>query len=1082
MKASGSRFVPYVENGVLFLDRAGAHERTRISVGSDAWYSWLTTAHSFVFYGRTGHFTARTRRRKGTNYWYAARRLGGSLKELYLGKGEDITLRRLDDVAASINDVATWWSHRAARPSADQHKQDSGVETRATPRLIETKLQAPQVRPSDLIQTQALGQLTQMVDYPLTVVSAPVGYGKTTLLARWVAESSLPAAWVSLDAGDNDPTRFWTYVSAALTRLVPGLFFAMEPLLRASNVQMPEVIADAIANALSEAAEPTLLVLDDYGAIVRDNALIHKGMTVLVDHLPAMAHLVLISQGDLPLPLVRLRTRQRLFELRPADLQFTLEETRLFLRERMHLEPSEQDVEALNRRSEGWIAGLQLAALAAPKSGDISAWIAQFSGAHRQVFDYLIRDVLNQQEPEIQEFLLTVAPLDQLSGSLCDAVTGSNDSQLKLEALERAGLFLIPVDDHREWYRFHQLFARALLQQAQKTHPARVAETYARASEWCEANGVWLGAIDYALKARDFDRAAEMLEIYAEQMFTRDFLMLLRHRLDRLPEGLLRARPRLAMLQAFAFFVSGDYPAFKARLREASDGFVMRAGSSMTTSEWRLLRGELLALYLDACRQFGARLQPGDVQGAPLTTRDKLAAERVPLGVVMSRKALETLPSRHPFRDLVLGNLAAGYFLDGQLQDAEHLLDDVLRVCEARGDVYYIIQIVQLAGLVRLYEGRLNEAVRLCQRGVALVERYEDQSIGSMIYAVLGAIAYARNDLEGAERLLSGDLSPRHNPILMLLVGFPARAHLQMARGRAAEAHATIAGALAIHVRAEDEGRRTSPWLVRYLEAHDACLWLLEGNTEAAADWVRTVEGYSADIGLGWREPPIFIHEWENLVLARAYLAMDRPGDALSLLQTLREQTQEGGRIFRLLQALTLEAVGFEALADRQASLSALQRALELGAPRGIVRPFLDGGPALHGLLEVFVAEHGQASAKALDPSVRAYAASLVAALAPQQRDDRQAIAASQLGPSAIRSTSVAITPDLTAREIEVLRLIARGASNQEIADDLVIALPTVKRHVNNIFMKFGVHRRTQAVAFAREHHLIDPGAKPYPR
>ena len=1085
MKASGSRLVPYVEDGILFLDRGSTHDRARINVGSDAWYAWLSTAHSFIFHGRAGRFTARTRRRKGMDYWYAARRLGGGLREMYLGKGEDVTLQRLEDVAASFRDVAAWWSRSAAISSAGQREQHDCVETRAVSRLIETKLQAPHVQPSDLIQTQALERLTHVMDYPLAVVSAPVGYGKTTLIAHWLARSGLRAAWVSLDASDNDPTRFWTYVSAALNRLAPGLFEALAPLLRPPNVQLPEVIANAVANAvanaLSNAGGPIILVLDDYGALSRDNALIHKAVAVLVDRLPSQAHLVLISQGDPPLPLARLRTRQRLFELRTADIQFTFAETRRFLRECVRLDLSAQDAETLHARSEGWIAGLQLAALTAPRANDTSSWIARFNGSNRQVFDYLIRDVLERQDPEIQEFLLAVAPLDQLTGPLCDAITRSSDSQEKLEALERAGLFLAPMDDQREWYHFHRLFASALLRQAQKTRPASVTATCSRASEWCNANGFWLGAIDYALKAQDFDRAAEMLEIHAQQMFTRDFLMLLRNKLDRLPEGLIRARPRLAMLQAFAFFVSGDYPAFRAQLREASESFVLRTGTPMPTSAWRLLRGELLALYLDACRQFGARLQPGDVQGAPLTTQDKLAAERVPLGVVMSRKALETLPSRHPFRDLVLGNLAAGYFLDGQLLDAERLLDDVLRVSEARGDVYYTIQAAQLAGLVRMHEGRLNEAVRLCDRGVALVERYDDQSIGSMMCAVLGAIAYARNDLDGAEQLLRVELSLRHNLILMLLVGFPARAQTQLARGKATEAHATIASALSAHVRAEEEGRRTSPWLVRYLEAHDACLWLLEGNAEAASPWVRKVEGYSVDTGLGWREPPVFIREWENLVLARAYLAIGRPRDALSLLRTLREQTQEGGRMLSFLEALALEAVAFEALSDRQASLSALQRALELGAQERIVRPFIDGGPVLQRLLEAFVAEPGQPSAKALDPAVRAYAASLLDTLAPQRRVDRQASLASQMDLSASRSTSVAFASDLTAREAEVIRLIARGASNQEIADDLVIALPTVKRHIYNIFMKFGVHRRTQAVEFARENHIIEPGGAANP-
>jgi LuxR family maltose regulon positive regulatory protein len=1089
MKASGSRFVPYVEDGILFLDRADAHDRVRIKVGSDTWYAWLATAHSFIFHGRAGRFTARTRRRKGMDYWYAVRRLGGGLKEMYLGKGEDITLRRLDDVAASLGNVAAWWSHSAAMSPAGQRKlRGDVVEIRAASRLIETKLQAPHIRPSDLVQTQALERFAHVTGYPLTVVSAPVGYGKTTLLAAWIASSGLRVAWVSLDAGDNDPVRFWTYICAALNRLVPGLFAVMEPLLRAPNVRMPDVIANALADALSEIARPTILILDDYGVIRRDNALIHKAVALLVDRLPPKAHLVLITQGDPPLPLARLRTRQRLFELRTADLQFSLEETRRFLAETMRLDLSARDVETLNARSAGWIAGLRLAALAAPRSGDTSSWIAQFSGSNRHVFDYLIRDVLERQEPDIQEFLLTVAPLDQLTGPLCDAVTGSTDTQVKLEALERAGLFLIPMDDRREWYQFHPLFASALLQQAQKTRPASVMATYSRASEWCDANGLWLGAIDYALRARDFERAAEMLEAHIQQMFTSDFLMLLRNKLDHLPEELIRARPRLAMLQAFAFFISGNYPAFRAALLDASESFALRSRSpvssisSMTPSEWRLLRGELLALYLDACRQFGARLQLGDVYGAPLTTQDKLDAEHIPLGVVMSRKALETLPSHHAFRDLVLGNLAAGYFLDGQLLDAERLLDDVLRVCEARGDVYYTIQVAQLVGLVRAQEGRLDEAVSLCLRAVASVERYEDQSIGSMIHAVLGAIAFARNDLDGAEHWLGGDLSLRHNLILMLLIGFPARAHLQLARGRATEAHATIASALSAHVRAEEERRRTSPWLARFLEAHDACLWLLEGNAEAAAGWVRKVEGYRVDIGLGWREPPVFIHEWENLVLARAYLAMNRPQDALSLLRTLREQTQEGERMLSLLESLALEAVAFEALSERQSSLYALQMALELGAPEGIVRPFIDGGSALQRLLKVLVEEPGQPDAKALDPSVWAYAVSLLAALTPQRRVDRQASLASQVDSPASRSTSVAIGPDLTPREIEVMRLIARGSSNQEIADDLVIALPTVKRHINNIYMKFGVHRRVQAVEFARENHLTDPGANTNPR
>ncbi len=491
-----AKMTPMVQGNTLVYQQQG-HDQVLV-MGTPDWYAWLATASTFTFTSDISTFTVRKERagnKRGGWYWKAYRTQHGKLSSIYLGKSEALTLERLNEAArtlAHISDIAATGDARVEMASPAR------TSILADP-LLATRLHVPRP-PSQLVRRSHLTErLQQAVERQLTLIAAPAGFGKTTLLSAWLQDAPVSAAWVSLDGGDDDPTRFWSYTFAALDSVYPGLSAIGLPLLQSSQPPPLENILTAIINSLEAHSEELVLVFDDYHVINAQP--IHASVTFLLDHLPTCLHLVIATRADPPLPLARLRTRGQLVEIRSTDLRFTREEVTSFLSQTSGLEFSTGDITALETRTEGWIAGLQLAALALQGRQDIAHFMQAFTGTHRFVVDYLTQEVLARQPAGVQSFLLETAILERLCGSLCEAVTGEPAGQAMLERLEEANLFLLPLDDERQWYRYHQLFAEMLRQRLQRKHPDRVAQLHQRASAWYAQHELIGEAIQHALAA-----------------------------------------------------------------------------------------------------------------------------------------------------------------------------------------------------------------------------------------------------------------------------------------------------------------------------------------------------------------------------------------------------------------------------------------------------------------------------------------------------------------------------------------------------------------------------------------------------
>jgi len=903
-----------------------------------------------------------------------------------------------------------------------------------TSTLLQTKLYAPRARPGLVPRPRLIERLTQGTQGKLTLVSAPAGFGKTTLLAEWLATfgaGAAPAAWVALDHSDNEPTLFWAYVVAALQTVQGDVGKSTLALLSSPQPLPVETLLGTLLNELSATPQRILLVLDDYHLI--DAQPIHKGMAFLLDHLPPELQLVIAGRADPPLPLSRLRARGELLEVRANDLRFSADEAAAFLNQVMALRLSADDVAALDLRTEGWIAGLQLAALSMQGRGDVAGFIRAFTGTDRYIVDYLVEEVLQRQSQDVRRFLLQTSVLDRMSGPLCDAVTGQKNGTAMLEALERRNLFVVPLDDKRRWYRYHQLFADVLQARSIDEHADRVAVLHGRASEWYERNGEPSDAIRHALAGGDFERAAGLIELVARALVRSNQSARLREWLKLLPEDVVAARPVLSTYYAFAILGIGEMEAAEARLRDAErwlDGNV-DASSTPDASPAQMMvtaQAELRSLpgTIALARSFRAQAV-GDVAGA----------------ASQARRALNLLPEDdHVWRGGAALLLALAHWTRGNLEAAQGIHDEGVASLQKAGDNALAISAAYDGALLRIARGRLSEARRIYERALQLAIEHGDAALPRMadLHPGLAELYCEQNDLEAATRHLQrGDeLSKngalRHTPYRQRL----ARAQLRQAQG-------DLDGALGLLDEAERIYVRGVVPDVRPIAALKARWWIARGRLAEALGWAGK-QRLSVDDDLD------YVREFEHITFARVLLARcqnDRDDQSMRevrrLLERLLDAADKGGRTGSVIEILVLQARAHAIRGDIQAALVPLQRALPLAEAEGYVQIFVDEGAPMRDLLRGAVGDSTSGS----------YARRLLAAF------DVRAHPVSAPAGSAIAGLAEPLTP----RELEILRLVAAGMRNQEIADHLVISLSTVKRHIANTYGKLGVDHRTEAVA-----------------
>jgi LuxR family maltose regulon positive regulatory protein len=1059
--------IPQVADGVLrVLDPSGEAE---IAVASPSWIVWLTdpATRSFSFQGPRCSYTARKEyRSRGGEYWIAYRKQGGKLHKAYLGKAEDVTLARLEDVATVMADRG---GEVVASPSSDATSGNGGpsrrVDAAATdgptaaddqvrerPRqsasgnpLLMTKLAVPSAR-SPLVPRPRLSErLEEGLGPQLILVSAPAGFGKSTLLGTWASEvsgSGRSMAWYSPDSGDNDPAQFWRYFFTAIDLLQPGSGRTALALLGSPQVPSIETILTTLLNELVDLSTDAVLVVDDYHLI--ESQTIHEVLTFLIDHLPPRMHLVIATRMDPPLPLPRLRARGEMTELRAADLRFTPEEAATFLNRVMGLELSAEDTAELEGRTEGWIAGLQMAALAMRDHADVSGFIAAFTGSNRHVVDYLAEEVLARQPEELRTFLLKTSVLDRMCAPLCNAVTGHADGQTTLERLEHANLFVIPLDDERHWYRYHHLFADVLSQRLQQTQARLVPELHKRACGWFERQGLVGEAINHALAAQDWERAVRLIESNGVTIVLGRQIQTMLGWIDRVPEELARERPALCTIRALALVLRNRPDDAEASLREAE----RYLGADPTTDQARTILGRVAVIRAAIARS------SGDLQRC----------------VAMGRRALELLPeTESTARAAARTNAALAYQVSGNVAPAnERPLEEVAASFHASGAHVMLLRSIDFLARLRTLQGRLRAAAATYEES-AQVASGRDGSRGTLnsaaYYVGLGDIHREWNDLDSAEshlrrgiEMFTGTLSVDAEVVTH---GYLSLARLQQARGRHADARTTLE-------EFADLARQRDFFslLAARGEAALARLALVQDDLPTAVSWAEAS-------GLGACDEHNYRREEQYLTRARVLIAQGRLDprgsyldDALGLLDRLFTAAQGAGRMGSVIEILALRALALQARQEWSESLTTLESALTLAEPEGYVRVFVDEGAPMAALLSELLKTWRKGSRGAKQLTSLTYVRRLLAVFESPHTSTEPPVG------RASESDQPLLDP-LTAREREVLELITEGLSNQEIASRLFIATSTVKGYVHSVLRKLEVDSRTRAISRAHELHLV---------
>ncbi len=1135
--------IPTVSGGNLILapSSGDAVAIPTIAVDSPMWWAWLAREDTSSFNYEAGplRFIARRRFRQGMWRWYATRWHQGKRREVVLGDTAELTSERLQQAADTLArvgapDASRHFTRPAAHtqdvrgdhaaeasptalarhearggrsvPTNDDPHGEAGSISSSTSRvppmpLLATKLFIPHPRHDLVPRPRLLDQLADGVRGPLTVLAAPAGWGKTTVVVTWCAtacndvEPRRPVGWLSLDTGDNDPVRFWTYAFSALNAAQAGIADDALRLLRTSQPPAIEAALTLLLNALTALTSDVVLVLDDYHIIT--TAAIHSTLAYLLEHIPPQLHVVLVSREDPPLRLSRLRANSAMCEIRAADLRFTSEEVARFLTQMAGIPLKTESLEALEARTEGWITGLQLAALSVQGRSPerASDFIARFGGSNRYIVDYLIDEVVTRQPPTIQDFLLRTAVVDRICAPLCEVLlaehadaatpataapdstalralptghTGTSErrsAQGVLEQLDRTNLFLIPLDDERRWYRYHHLFADMLRSRLQQAAPGLSAVLCRRASGWFEQQGLVEEAVTYALASSDFELAADLIERYGFAMGTGGQVETVLSWLRNLPEAVMRSRPLLCLYDAAMRWEIGQAEPPEARLRDAEAAIVARRSAGDAESGLRPMLG-MIALMRSLLA-----LLPGDLSAS----------------IAFAREAEDLLPNTYTLWHVAARYYAGRSFLitgDTRVGVEHELCERAAAVRVSQNQLTAMVSSRDLADLQRL-QGRLRAAAATLEEALQLLSaqiQMADTLARPGHFFGPAEIRLEWNELDAADRLLTRGMSLLGRwfvPAAGITRGYLALARLQQARGEHRAALETLDGLAKIAHK-----RGFVPELVELEAAARAQLALATGDMSVAVHWADT-SGLSADD----QELP-FRHEPAYLSLARVRIAQGRDDqggpflrEAERLLARLLADAESKGRGYSALEILILRALALQARRDTRGALGTIAQALLSAQPEGYVRIFADEGAPMAALLTDLI-EAAEQRRLALPRAILEYARALVAACHSQdanvpapmpptlplpQTPKERAVEPNHSVPD----VSLLLLDPLTARELEVLRLLVEGASNAAIAAALVVTIGTVKKHVFNVCSKLGADNRTQAVARAHALHLV---------
>lgn len=902
--------------------------------------------------------------------------------------------------------------------------------------LLSTKLHAPTLRTPVVSRTNLVEQINQgmLSGNKLTLLSAPAGFGKTTLVLEWLSQAlgdqpSSPergrlVSWLSLDKGDNDPARFLTYLAAAIEKIQPGTSEVAIAMLRSPQPIAIEPLLTFLLNELSvvrlsdSRIYPSVLVLDDYHQIASQR--VHDAVTFLLEYLPAQIHLLITCRSDPPLPLARLRVQGQMTEIRQADLRFTTQEATIFFNDVMALSLPTDEVGVLESRTEGWIAGLQLAAISLRGREDVAEFVATFSGSHRFVMDYLTDEVMRQLDEGTRNFLYQTSILKRFTAGLCDALTGQSNSQEILAELEQENLFVVPLDDERRWYRYHHLFADLLSQRLEVEQPGETTMLHSRAAQWFEHHGSWTEAMEHWLASGDLEQAARLLETEAMAALNRGEMSIVMQWLAAFPEELVAAHPWLSVTRAWTALLSGRMENILDDLANATSTAI----ESFHEDNVRQVAGHAAAI------QAYYSLMMGDVVTA----------------TEQAQESLEKLPQNDKStRSVVTYTLGGACLMKEDIEGACKAFAEAGAAGRESGNFHLAVSALSALGALQMQCGRLHQAFetfdqakRLATSKLGRVYPFAASACGG-----LGSVLYEWGRIEEAESQLATavKLAETWGNIDSLVSSHVRFCQVLLAQGNVENARSQLQFAESVA-----RGKQLTPTSEAFLVYQRVRMALVMGDVAGAIRIITERQLESAD-GLS------YVREKEYLALAVVLLAQDECDRARALLDRMLVAAEGGGRLGQVVQIQVLLAISLQRLGDSGASLAHLEAALSLAEPEGFVWTFFEVGEGIHRLL----------SQAASQGSQQAYARKLLSVFPQAEPGISPEPAGSKLE----------LAGHLTEYEIKVLRLVSAGLSNRQIGEELYLSTNTIKWHLKNIYQKLYVHSRVEAVTRAQELGLL---------
>ena len=891
--------------------------------------------------------------------------------------------------------------------------------------LLTTKLHIPQPKVDLVPRPRLYEHLDKGLTRKLTLVSAPAGFGKSTLVTEWLSQRKRPAAWISLDQGDNDPVRFWTYLIAAIQTVHQEIGAEARQIVSAPQLRNIEPVAISLINDISHLNQDLIVVLDDYHVIETER--VNAGLSYLLEHQPTNLHIVLCTRADPSISLARLRAHSQLIEIRAEDLQFSTGEATTLLNEKMGMNLKPEHIETLNTHTESWVVGLQLAALSMKGKPSYEAFIEEFTGGHQFILDYLIEEVLVMLPDAQREFMLRTSILDRFCSKLCRAITDDPSSGQMLEEIRKSNLFLIPLDTEGGWFRYHHLFAEVLYALLEKDHPGEITGLRLKAAAWFESEGYPGEAVDHALRSDDMLKAREMFLKHWLPFIHRGEVATVLRWLDALPEEIERNDPSVSLARCWALFLSWQNSAIEPYLELASAAYEHLVDKgSLSTVQQAQIAAQLAMMRSVLARNRGehassvayveeaARLMPSDMVEGIGTAWNMLSAARA----------------------------GAGDF-DGAIQAYER----GIALSHAEGNLVGAYGCTYGQVMYMLIQGRLTEAEDFCRSSIerAFREGHGDFPAAGWLHIAMARIEMERGHLDESEMLLRDGLRIARPGGFSEAVrsGRYLSARLADARGDLGAAENILQDTAGI-INAMDES-----YLVGELNWQWAIHCIKAGDLDAAREKLSILEEKAEST----QHANLLL--WRGWLFPRILCTEGRYQEALRALEKSIRNARAGHSNGELIHLLALQALALDALGDRLLSRAALREALGLGAPEGYVWLWMNAGPGIEPLLRDLKADRdtSQVFHPYLDFLLDACRITFGESTAPQPEE--------------------LLLDPLTPRELEIMRLISKGYSNPEIASQLVVTLNTIKKHTSNIYAKLGIRSRTQAIARARELNLL---------